>query len=160
MKVIKIIAKCIADLFELYLPCTTFCIMFLAFITQIVSRYIFNHPVSWAFEVTTFGFVWTVLLSALYAKRTRSHVKFSIIYDLFSPKTKLWVRLCGNSLIVFSFVAAVYPAWEYIMFMGYKKSTILNIPYSILYFPFIIFLVGMILRFSIDIINDLKTIRK
>lgn len=159
MKVIRVLSKCIADLVELYIPCATFCIMFLAFITQIISRYAFNNPLSWAFEVTTFGFVWTVLFSALYAKRTRSHVKFSIIYDMLSTKTKLWVRLCGNLLIVFTFVIAVYPSWDFIMFMGYKKSTILNIPYSILYFPFIIFLVGMIIRFSIDIVEDIKKIK-
>ncbi len=160
MKVLRIVIKCIADFFELYLPCLTFSMMFLAFVMQIVCRYLFNNPISWAFEFTTFCFVWTVLFSALYAKRTRSHVKFSIIYDMLSERAQLWVRLCGNILIVFTFIAAVYPSYDYIMFMGYKKSTILHIPYNILYFPFIIFLLGMIIRFSGDVISDLKKLRR
>ena len=160
MKFLKTLIKVIADIVEIYLPCTTFSLMFLAFIIQIISRYLFNYPLAWAFEVTTFCFVWTVLFSALYAKRTTSHVKFTIFYDHLSSKTQLWVRICGNALIVFTLIAAFYPSWDYISFMSYKKSTILNIPYNIVYFPFMIFLTGMIIHFSIDIINDFICIKK
>ncbi len=159
MKKFKPLIKVIADFVEIYLPCTTFSLMFLAFIVQIISRYLFNYPLAWAFEVTTFCFVWTVLFSALYAKRTASHVKFTILYDKLSSKTQLWVRICGNALIVFTLIAAFYPSWDYISFMSYKKSTILNIPYNIVYFPFMIFLTGMIIRFSIDIITDFRSLK-
>jgi len=148
-----------ADIVEIYIPSMTFVGMFIAFIVQIFFRYALNNPLTWPYEITVFGFMWTALFGALYAKRKNSHVKFTLIYDHLSPMKQLIIRLIGNSLICVSFIIGFYPTWDYIMFLAYDKSTVFRIPYHIVYFPFLIFLFGIIVRLILDIIADLRIVK-
>ncbi len=148
----------VADIIEIYIPSITFVTMFLTFVIQIFFRYFLNNPLTWPYEVTVFGFIWTALFGALYAKRKNSHVKFTLIYDHMSPGKQLIIRLTGNLLMLISFVMGFYPAYDYIMFLAYQKSTVLFIPYNIAYFPYLVFMAGIIIRLILDIIADIRII--
>ena len=154
--ILRRLGKILLDIVEIYIPCISFSIMFLSFMIQIFTRYVLNNPQVWAYEVTIFGFLWTALLGALYAKRKGVHVKFTLLYDVFSPFTRTWIRIIGNSLILISFIIGLWPALDYVMFMGFRKSTVLMIPYDIVFFPFIIFLLVMIGRLSVDVFQDIR----
>ena len=80
------------DLFEIYIPSVAFSIMFVVFVLQIFFRYFLNRPLTWPYEVTIFGFIWTAILGACFARRYGVHVVFGLIYDKMSPK----IRLCGD----------------------------------------------------------------
>ena len=54
--------------------------MFLSFILQIVSRYVFNHPLGWTEEVSVLCWIWRVLWGAAFVLRERDEVRFDIIY--------------------------------------------------------------------------------
>jgi TRAP-type C4-dicarboxylate transport system permease small subunit len=146
----------LVDLVEVYVPVATFVILFVSFLSQIVARYFFK-PLLWPEELSLICFVWTALLGGLYAKRDNSHVAFSMVYDAVKPATQRLMRLAGNVLMLFAFILAFVPSWEYVSFMSYKKSDVLLIPMNIAFFPFMIFLAGMIVRVIIDIVHDVKT---
>lgn len=148
----------IADIIEIYIPSIAFVTMFLTFVIQIFFRYFLNNPLTWPYEVTVFGFIWTALFGALYAKRKNSHVKFTLLYDHMSPGKQLIIRLTGNLLLLISFIMGFYPAYDYIMFLAYQKSTVLFIPYNIAYFPYLVFMAGIIIRLILDIIADVRII--
>jgi len=150
----------ILDLVEIYIPSVSFTIMFLSFIVQIFTRYVLNNPLVWTYELTIFGFIWTALLGALYTKRKASHVKFTLLYDIYGPKTQIWVRIIGNGLILIAFIIGFLPALDYVLFMGFKRSTILNIPYNIAFFPFVIFMADMIGRLAVDVWKDVRILIK
>lgn len=145
----------ILDVVEKYLPMTVFAVLFVTFIVQIFCRY-FLVPLTWPLELTLICFIWTALLGGLLAKRTDDHVAFSMIYDLVKPKTRLFMRLTGNLLLFASFCIALYPSYDYVVFMGFKKSNVLRIPMDIAYSPFIVFLAFMLGRIGRDILIDLK----
>jgi len=155
MPKIKIIALFILDVVEKYLPMTVFSILFLTFILQVFCRY-FLVPLTWPMELTLICFVWTALLGGLFAKRTNDHVTFSMIYAAVTPKLQLYMRLVGNILLFFSFCIALYPSYDYVIFMGFKKSNVLQIPMDIAFSPFIVFLAFMLGRIGRDILIDLK----
>jgi TRAP-type C4-dicarboxylate transport system permease small subunit len=159
MPTIKKIAIFILDVVEKYLPMTVFSILFLTFILQIFCRY-FLVPLTWPMELTLICFVWTALLGGLFAKRTDEHVTFSMIYDAVSPKLQLYMRLSGNTLLFLSFCIALYPSYDYVVFMGFKKSNVLQIPMDIAFSPFIVFLAFMLGRIGRDILNDLRILFK
>ena len=53
-----------------------FAAMFGAFIVQVVSRYVFDDPVSWSLEICSITYVWIVFLTSatiLRATFTRRH---------------------------------------------------------------------------------------
>jgi len=80
-----------------------------------------------------------------------------MIYDAVRPKSQLYMRLVGNILLFISFSIALYPSYEYVVFMGFKKSNVLQIPMDIAFSPFLVFLAFMLGRIGQDILIDLKT---
>jgi TRAP-type C4-dicarboxylate transport system permease small subunit len=152
------VGRFFVDLIELYIPVTTFIVLFVSFMTQIVARYFFK-PLLWPEELSLMCFVWTALLGGLYAKRENNHVAFSMLYDVCSPRLQKAMRIAGNVLMLFAFVIALVPSWKYVSFMAYKKSDVLLIPMNIVFFPFMIFLVDMIVRIVIDLAKDLGPLK-
>jgi len=149
--------KFILDFIEIYLPMFTFVTLFCVFVLGIFFRY-FLTPLTWTLELSLICFIWTALLGGLYAKRLNSHVKFSMVYDLFSPQGQLWIRLSGNALLLFSFILGFIPSLKYVLFMGFKKSNVLKIPMDVAFFPFVIFMTFMIGHFIYDLYIDVKTL--
>ena len=133
----------------------TFLTLFCVFVLGIFFRY-FLTPLTWTLELSLICFIWTALLGGLYAKRVNSHVKFSMVYDLFSSRGQLWIRIAGNTLLLFSFILGFRPSLKYVLFMGFKKSNVLKIPMDIAFFPFVIFMAFMIGHFIYDLIIDMK----
>lgn len=153
------VGRFVVDLIELYFPALAFSTLFLSFMTQIVSRYFFK-PLTWPEELDLLCFVWVALLGGLYAKRSESHVSFALVYDLLKPKGQARMRIAGNALLAVAFAIAIKPCWNYVFAMSYRKSDVLHIPMQWAYFPFIVFLVDMIVRLVVDIVRDVAALRK
>ena len=153
--VLKRIWVFVLDFVEMYVPVTVFAILFITFIVQIFCRY-FLVPLTWPLELTLLCFVWTALLGGLLAKRNDDHVVFSMVYDSVNPKTKMAMRLIGNLMLFTSFCIALYPSYDYVVFMGFKKSNVLRIPMDFAFSPFVVFLVFMLGRIGRDLWIDLK----
>lgn len=143
------------DVVEMYVPMAVFALLFITFIVQIFCRY-FLVPLTWPLELTLLCFVWTALLGGLLAKRNDDHVVFSMVYDSVNPGAKLAMRLIGNLMLFTSFCIALYPSYDYVVFMGFKKSNVLRIPMDFAFSPFIVFLVFMLGRIGRDLWIDLK----
>lgn len=147
--------KIILDVIELYTPMAAFVVLFTVFMLGIFFRY-FLAPLTWTLELSLICFIWTALLGGLYAKRNDSHVKFTLIYDMVSSRTQLWMRLIGNGLLLTAFSMGFYPSLSYVLFMGFKKSNVLKIPMDIAFVPFVVFMAFMIGRLVHDLYKDLK----
>ena len=55
-------------------------VMFVAFILQIVTRYVLNAPLSWTAELSTLAWVWGVLWGAGLVLRDEEAIRFAILY--------------------------------------------------------------------------------
>ncbi len=143
-------------IFEVYIPVIAFAIMFMVFVVQIFFRYFLNQPITWSYELTTIGFVWTVFLGAAYARHKNDHVEFTVFYDLVGERTKTLFRIAGNLLIAVAFIISIYPIYDYIQFLGIKKTSVLQIPFNIVFFPFLIFIVTIVLHSIYDLVLDTK----
>lgn len=151
--------KFLVNTVEVYIPFAAFVTLFIVFLLGIFFRY-FLKPLTWTMELSLLCFIWSALLGGLYAKRDNSHVKFTMIYDIVGPLGQTWMRIMGHSLLVISFLVGFFPSLKYILFMGYKKSNVLQIPMDIAFSPFILFLVFMIGRYSIDVYRDVRKLIK
>lgn len=139
----KVLYK-VRDVFEIYIPICAFIVMFMTFVVQIISRYVFKFPLTWAYEVTVIGFSWTVILGACYAMRQRNHVKFTLIYDMLSPKMAALTRLAGNVIIFVTFLLLIQPSMEYVSFMGFQSTSVFKIKLSWIFSVFVYFVVSII----------------
>ncbi len=152
---LKRIGAFILDLLEIYIPAVAFTAMFLVFVVSVFYRYFLNSPLTWPPEIISVTFIWTTLLGAAYAQRTHEHVMFTILYDRLSPRGQLIFRLLGNSFVAIAFLFALKPTYEYVRFMSFKRSTVLKIPFSLMFAPFLVFELLIIGRMVHEIVQDL-----
>lgn len=142
------------DCVEIYIPVLAFCGLFGVFLLQVFSRYVLNDPKSWSMEVTSMCFVWVVLLGACYAQRQKSHVTFTLIYDILPVKWKAFTAFLGNLIIAVALAVSVLPTWEYIKFMRVQKSSVLKVSLDLIYSPYMVFIALIILYTVIDMVEQ------
>jgi len=140
---------------NIYLPGIFFFIMFSTFIFQILSRYIFGSPVTWAYEVTVIAYLWVAVLGANYAYNVNEHVSFSIVYDLFPPKVKKIMFIIGKVLIIVTFTMFFLPSYELVKFSFIRSSSVLRIPFGIIYLPILVFILNVLVKTSYMLYEEL-----
>jgi TRAP-type C4-dicarboxylate transport system permease small subunit len=145
------------DVVELYLPMLAFLTIFVCFMIQIVSRYFFT-PLMWPEELALLAFLWAALLGALYAKRREALVSFTMVYDMASPRGQAVMRIAGNLLLIAAFAISIKPSWDFVVFQGYKKSSVLLIPMNLVSFAYMIFLVDITIRYIVDVVRDARAL--
>lgn len=151
----KSILLFLLDVVELYLPMLAFLTIFVCFMIQIISRYFFT-PLMWPEELALLSFVWAALLGALYAKRHEALVSFTLIYDRASDRGRAVMRIAGSVLLVAAFAISFKPSLDFVIFMSYKKSSVLSIPMNLVSSGYLIFLVDIIIRYVVDIVKDIR----
>ncbi len=149
------VVRSILDFVEIYLPMAAFPPSLQCSYWEYSSD-IFLLPLHGPWNCPCYALSGQLSLGGLYAKRTNSHVKFTLIYDLLSQKAQLWMRLSGNGLLLFSFLLGFVPSFKYVLFMGFKKSNVLKIPMDIAFSPFVISMAFMIGHLIHDIYSDVK----
>jgi TRAP-type C4-dicarboxylate transport system permease small subunit len=147
------------DIFEFYIPIISFILMFVSFLLQVFFRYVVRLPLTWTQEIIVQGFIWTVLFGACYTMRTRSHIKFTMIYDRLRPKPAAVIRMLGNIIIVITFLLLVIPSYRYAFFVGFQKTAVFRISFTFMFISFVYFLCSIIGYTIIEIIEDIKVIR-
>lgn len=73
---------------------------------EVVSRYIFNSPTIWAFEVSNFLFGGIIVLGGGYLLLHKGHVSVDIIYNRLSVRGRAILDLCTSPLF-FLFVGVL-----------------------------------------------------
>lgn len=153
----KRVVRILLDIIDLYVPAITFIIMFLAFIVQVIFRYVpLLRPLPWAYDVTIFAFIWTTLLAACHVRRIRRHIKFDMFYLSQSELTRILFRLTANALVFLACTVSFMPTLSYLAFIHGDKSSVLRIPMSLGYGPIIIFIFLIGCYSAQDIILDIK----
>ena len=131
----------------------------MAFILQIISRYIFNNPLVWPYELAQISYVWIITLGCCYAQRTDDNIVFSVIYELVGEKVRRLFRFLQDILIVGLLVYLVPPALEFYRFYFTRYSTVFKVPFWDLYI-WIVFQIITIVRYCGDLAGCFKEFRK
>lgn len=121
-----------------------FATMFGAFLVQIVSRYVFNHPVQWSLEVCSLAYIWIIFWSAALLLGERQHIAFDLIYQRSRPPVRRGLALFITLSILIVFAIGLPYSAEYVSFIGRRKTLILHIPFDWAYSCFLVFMVAAI----------------
>ena len=123
-----------------------FAIMFAAFLVGVVSRYVFNNPVSWSIEICSIAYVWIVFFSGATIVPMKQHITFDMLHAAVRPAMRRAFAIVSAASIGLIFLAGLPTTLEYIGFVGQKRTLMLHIPMSYVYSCFGIFLIGAIIR--------------
>lgn len=161
MSALKKLWNFVRNCVELYIPILSFVALFLIFCFQVFMRYIVNNPQSWTLEVEQVCFLWLVLLGACFAQREKAHVTFTLLYDNLGIKGKAITAMLGNLIISITFLAAIIPSLRYILGLAARAqvTSILKIPKTVAFFPFVFFLVIILIYTLLDIYEEIMVLR-
>ena len=133
-----------------------FAVMFLAFIVQIVFRYLLNFPIGWTSELTVVTWLWLVLWGAAFVVTEREEIRFDLIYAAFGDRTRRAMAvITGLSLLGlygFSLPAVV----DYVTFMKVEKTAYLKIRFDHLYAIYVVFVVAVLIRYVWLVVSAIR----
>ena len=122
-------------------------VMFVAFILQIVFRYLFNFPIGWSTELTILTWVYLVLWGSAFVLTEKEEIRFDLIYGSVGPRARIAMAVIFSISIVVLYSIALPATWSYVSFMKVEKSSYLKIPLHWLYSIYLVFCVAVIVRY-------------
>ncbi|MEO7335361.1 MAG: TRAP transporter large permease subunit [Caldimonas sp.] len=79
----------------------------------VVSRYIFNAPLTWSDELASILFLWLAMLGAVIALRRDEHMRLTTFIGMMSPRLRAWVEALGVVVIVLFAAMMLAPAYDH-----------------------------------------------
>lgn len=122
-------------------------VMFAAFIVQIASRYLFNAPTDWTYEIILITWVWLVFWGAAFLLRDEDHVKFDVLYNLCRERTRRVLSLLIALALSAAFLVSAAPTWDFISFKAIRSSDVLGIRMDLIFGVYLLFLAATLARY-------------
>ncbi len=108
-------------------------VMFIAFICQVVFRYLLNLPVGWASELSIVMWLWLVLWGAAFVVREEEEIRFDILYSSVRPGTRRVMVILSAIAALFLYGYSLPATWDFVTFMKVTKTSYLDIRYDWLF---------------------------
>ena len=122
-------------------------VMFIAFLIQILFRYVLNWPAGWASELSTIMWIWLVLWGAAFVVRERDEIRFDIFYGSVRPAARRVMLMIFAAAVIGLFLLSLPAVWDYVTFMSVQRTAYLRIRYDRLYSIYVIFALAIIARY-------------
>jgi TRAP-type C4-dicarboxylate transport system permease small subunit len=121
-------------------------IMFTAFVTQVIFRYLLNLPLAWSEEICNFIWLWGILWGASFVMRNHEDIRFDMLYSLLPRAVQRASTVLASSVIVVLLALSLPMTWSYISFMHVEKSAAMGIPMSWVFGLYLVFVIAMCVR--------------
>jgi C4-dicarboxylate transporter DctQ subunit len=122
--------------------------MFLAFVIQIVFRYVFNLPVGWAAELTVATWLWLVLFGSAFVLSEKEEIRFDLIYSSVGPRVRIGMAIVSALALIALYGGSLKASFDYVSFMKVEKASYLKIRMDWMYSIYVVFLVAIIARYA------------
>ena len=122
-------------------------VMFVAFVIQIVFRYLFNFPIGWTSELSVIMWLYLVLWGTAFVLPEREEIRFDLLYSAAGKRTRIGMAIVSAVAILVLYGASLKGSYSYVTFMKVEKSSYLKIPLNWLYSIYIVFLVAIMARY-------------
>ena len=122
-----------------------FAVMFVAFLVQIVFRYVFNFPIGWTSELTIVTWIWLVLWGAAFVVTEREEIRFDLIYAAVGDRTRRIMAVITGLSLIGLYLVSLPAMVDYVTFMKIERTWILDIRFDYVFSCYVLFLVGVIL---------------
>ena len=122
-------------------------VMFLAFVAQIVFRYVFNFPIGWSSELTVVCWLWLVLWGSAFVLTEREEIRFDLLYGAVGRRARIAMAVLASVAVIVLYGASFKASYAYVTFMKVEKSSYLHIRLDWLFSIYVLFLAAVIVRY-------------
>ena len=100
----------------------------LVLLAGVISRYVFNRPLTWSDELASILFLWLAMLGAVIALRRAEHMRLGFLVSLSAPRLRAWIDTLATMTVLIFLVAIMLPALDYVSFQQMITTPALEIP--------------------------------
>jgi TRAP-type C4-dicarboxylate transport system permease small subunit len=130
-----------------------FALLFGVFIVQVGMRFLFNRPLAWSDELIVVLYIAMVFWSAATLLKERDHVMLDLVYEALSPAGKRVFALVGAGLTAALLLVLLPQAFDYVRFMHRERTPVLDLPFSFVFAPFLLFVAMVGVRYVIKFVR-------
>ena len=122
----------------------------------VISRYVFSRPIMFNEELARLFLINIVLIGAILNSRDKNQLRVTFFYNFFSTKIKKKVDLAINIIIILAMAALIYYGIILIFVSQKQYTTVLHIPWTIIYSIIPIFSTMILVYHLRDVFNFIK----
>jgi C4-dicarboxylate transporter DctQ subunit len=122
-------------------------VMFVAFILQIVFRYLLNWPTGWTNEISVMLWIWLVLWGAAFVVREEEEIRFDLFYAAAGPRARRIMFLIAAAGLVALYAVSFPAVVDYVTFMRVESTAYLKLRFDLLFSIYVVFVVAAIARY-------------
>jgi TRAP-type C4-dicarboxylate transport system permease small subunit len=131
-------------------------VMFVAFIVQIVFRYLLDFPIGWTSELTVITWLWLVLWGAAFVVTEREEIRFDLIYATVGSGPRRVMAIISALALLALYLFSLPAVFDYVTFMRVQATAYLKIRFDYLFSIYVIFAVAVIVRYLWILWNALR----
>jgi TRAP-type C4-dicarboxylate transport system permease small subunit len=131
-------------------------IMFLAFLVQIVFRYVFNFPIGWTSELSVVAWLYMTLLGSAFWLKESEEIRFDLLSGVLGPIGRRVLAFLVALAAVVLFGMALPATISYVTFMKVESSSYLKIRLDLLYSVYVVFAVAVIVRYAWAMVSAVR----
>lgn len=131
-------------------------IMFVAFILQVVFRYLLNWPTGWASELTIVMWLWLVLWGAAVVLREDEEIRFDVVWSSVGRRARRVMAIISAVMLIFFYGWSLPAVWDYVTFMRIQETAYLDIRFDFLFSVYILFAVAALARYGWLLVQALR----
>jgi TRAP-type C4-dicarboxylate transport system permease small subunit len=132
-------------------------VLTIALALQVITRYVFNEPLSWTEEVSRHLFVWMVFFGASGAIRERSHVAIELLVTRLPRKVQLYTALLCNVMVLFFLGNLLYWGAKAVDRMWSLPTATLELPVGLVYLVIPLCAALMMARTVVNMVADVRS---
>ena len=129
MKILSKISRIVKKAADIFVTVLMFLIV-VVIVLQVVSRYVFNSPISWTMEANIFLFAWVIYIGASIVLKEDRHVKIELFLSNFSKLQKRLISIFINSVILILLIILIRNNFVLFPFHTQFRTVSLRIPTS------------------------------
>jgi TRAP-type C4-dicarboxylate transport system permease small subunit len=116
-----------------------FALLFVTFVVQVVMRFVFNKPLAWSDELILILYILMVFWGVALLLKEKDHVMLDLVYEALPPGGRRIFGLLGAALMAGLLLLLLPQAFDYVKFMHREKTPVLDVPFSYVFAPFLLF---------------------
>lgn len=82
----------------------------------VVSRYVFNQPLTWSDELASVLFLWLAMLGSVIALRRSEHMRLGFVASLAPPRVGRWIDAFAAMISAVFMLSIIVPSEQYMSF--------------------------------------------
>ena len=96
-------------------------------LTGVISRFVFNHPLTWSDELATITFLWLAMLGSVMALRRGQHMRMTAVLERFVGANRGVVEAIGSVAPALFLAFVLWPSVEFAQDQSFVRTPALDL---------------------------------